>query len=246
MCALSHYIERGGGVATTGISLIREHAEGMRPPRSLWVPFPLGLPLGAPNDAAFQTEVVNAALGLLESATEQTIADFDRDAPPPAGTEQWACPVALAAPEPADDADALLQKLTGEIRALQPWHDEWRSSRGRTSVGGSGVGADGIEQMAALIARNAFADHDAGGGWAHPMPVRLKYVADDMRAWYFEAASAKPGSAPDDAALNRWLFGETTLGEALQLVVERLSASDDRARKGAVASVIPGGFRRKR
>ena len=218
----------------------------MRPPRSLFVPFPLGLPLGAPGDAEFQTGVLRAALGLLETASETTLADYPHDAPADADGGQWTCPVQLAAPEPASDADALLQRLTEEIRRLQPWHDQWVRERGRTSVGGSGAGADAIERMAGLIAHNAFEDHDPGGDWGHPMPMRLKYVADDMRAWYFEAAAAQPGAQPDDAALNRWLFRETTLGEALHALSERAAQSEDRRIKGLGRGIIPGGFARKR
>jgi len=33
----------------------------------LWVPFPHGYPLGAPNDRALQTNVIEQALALLES-----------------------------------------------------------------------------------------------------------------------------------------------------------------------------------
>jgi D-proline reductase (dithiol) PrdB len=44
--ALAHFIE-DEGIATTGISLVREHTAGYRPPRFLWVPFPLGRPFGA-------------------------------------------------------------------------------------------------------------------------------------------------------------------------------------------------------
>ena len=36
---------------TTGISLVRENTASMQPPRALWVPFPLGRPLGVPDDA---------------------------------------------------------------------------------------------------------------------------------------------------------------------------------------------------
>ena len=61
MSALGHYLEEEG-IATTQISLIREHTEAMKPPRALWVPFVLGRPFGVPNDAAFQRRVVLAAL----------------------------------------------------------------------------------------------------------------------------------------------------------------------------------------
>ena len=65
MSAIAHYLEEAG-IPTTGISLVRDNTERMRPPRALWVPFELGRPFGAPNDADFQSEVLRAALALLE------------------------------------------------------------------------------------------------------------------------------------------------------------------------------------
>ena len=73
MGALGHYLE-SEGIATTGISLVREHTEAMQPPRFLWVPFPLGRPLGAPGDAAFQHRVIRAALSLLEAPAGPVLA----------------------------------------------------------------------------------------------------------------------------------------------------------------------------
>ena len=64
MGALGHFLEREG-LATTGISLVREHTEKVRPPRALWVTFELGRPLGRPDDPPFQQRVVRAALDLL-------------------------------------------------------------------------------------------------------------------------------------------------------------------------------------
>ena len=48
------------GVATTSISLVREHTEKIKPPRALFVPFPFGHALGRPNDAALQHRVLRA------------------------------------------------------------------------------------------------------------------------------------------------------------------------------------------
>ena len=61
MGGLAHIIETAG-LATVGISLVREHTAAMKPPRTLWVPFPLGRPLGEPNDEAFQLDVLRAVL----------------------------------------------------------------------------------------------------------------------------------------------------------------------------------------
>jgi len=64
-------IERRG-IATVCLTLLREVAEKVRPPRTLAVPFAHGYPLGRPGDPAGQRAVILAALGLLE-----------REGPPP-------------------------------------------------------------------------------------------------------------------------------------------------------------------
>ena len=92
MSALGHYIETAG-IATTGISLVRDHTERMRPPRALWVPFELGRPFGAPGDAGFQHRVLAAALALLDAPSGPVLADFPDDAPtstaPGEESPQW-------------------------------------------------------------------------------------------------------------------------------------------------------------
>lgn len=64
VCLLAAEIERRG-IATVCVVLLREVAEKVRPPRALAVPFSHGYPLGRPNDAATQREVMLQALGLL-------------------------------------------------------------------------------------------------------------------------------------------------------------------------------------
>ncbi len=53
------------GIATVSISLLREITEKIRPPRALFVPFPLGYPLGEPHNADLQTHIIRTAFGLL-------------------------------------------------------------------------------------------------------------------------------------------------------------------------------------
>ena len=54
------------GIATTSITMLREVTEKVRTPRALFVPFPLGYPLGRPNDPELQTRILRAAFSLLE------------------------------------------------------------------------------------------------------------------------------------------------------------------------------------
>ena len=250
MCALSHYIERGseGRVATTGVSLIREHAEGMKPPRSLFVPFPLGRPLGSPDQPDFQRDVLQTALQLLETATETALADYPHDAPT-SGDDPWACAVALAPPEPANESEALRDQLVEEIRRLAPWHEESRRRRGRSTVGISGASLDQVEELATLLADFATGEEPSDGeiDWNHPMPMRLKFASDDLRAFYHESATAQPGANyPTDADLNDWLFNQTLLGTVLRQIVGLMRESDDRRVSGMVIGMIPAGFARAR
>jgi len=70
------------GIATVVIQLLRDIARAVRPPRALWVPFPLGYPLGAPDDPELQHRVLAAALGLLEEpeAAPPVLRDFEAGA----------------------------------------------------------------------------------------------------------------------------------------------------------------------
>lgn len=53
------------GMTTVSISLLREITEKTRPPRALFVPFPLGYPLGEPDNPDLQTSIMRAAFALL-------------------------------------------------------------------------------------------------------------------------------------------------------------------------------------
>lgn len=248
MGALSHFIERAG-VATTSVSLIREHTVGMHVPRSIAVPFPFGRPLGFADDPKMQTDILRMCLRLLESASEPTVIDYPYDGPITNPTGEWACALTLPEPELTDDTERLMQALLDEVRALAPWYDEAFRARGRTSVGASGLSADHIEQMASELA--AFAaggdptpDSEDGPAWAHPLPVRLKFIADDLRAFYHEAISAQPGNPPaSDVDLNTWVFGRTQLGEVIRRAADRIQNTGDRRTAALVIGLIPAGFR---
>ena len=62
-------------------ALIRKHAEEIKPPRALAVPFELGRPLGAPNEPEFQRRVLRECLELLNAESGPVLADFPDTAP---------------------------------------------------------------------------------------------------------------------------------------------------------------------
>jgi hypothetical protein len=67
------------GISTVVVQLLREVTEKVGPPRALWVPYPQGYPLAAPNDPKRQHAVIEAALRLLEdeSLEPPILVDFE-------------------------------------------------------------------------------------------------------------------------------------------------------------------------
>ncbi len=67
------------GIPTVCIILRREVSLNVKTPRSLFLKFPFGAPLGPANDAATQRAVIEEALQMLVTATEPvTILDSER------------------------------------------------------------------------------------------------------------------------------------------------------------------------
>ena len=189
---------------TTGISLVRENAESMQPPRSLWVTFPLGRPLGIPDDDAFQHRVIAAALELLEQDHGPVLADFSEDAPVVNVESAPACPVSF--PKATDDA-SWQGRLATELTTLQPWYDLGRRRRdGRTLVGAS---RSSVEDNLAKLGKYL----DAG-----TLPTDelqwFKQAIEDAKAYYLEALTAQPGNY-DQTEVYSTIWHETQLGAAL-------------------------------
>jgi hypothetical protein len=204
--ALGHFLERQG-IPTTGISLVREHTETVRPPRALWVTFELGRPMGIPDDAPFQRRVVKAALDLLARTDGPLIAEYPEHAPAVSDFEGWACPINLA--------PARTDSLAAEIDRLATWYDRAVAAQGRTTVGVSGLD---------MPAAGALVTQALNG--ALPEAQALKQATDDLRAYYLEAAAAfpDPGSA---VTRKKWFWDETKLAKALLTLQPKLAASAD-------------------
>jgi hypothetical protein len=64
---IASVIEKGG-IPTVGLSLLREVSEKVRPPRTLFVPFKFGYPLGEPNRPELQHKIIEVALKVLQES----------------------------------------------------------------------------------------------------------------------------------------------------------------------------------
>lgn len=226
MSGLAHYLERRG-IPTVVIALIRKHVEQMRPPRALAVPFQLGRPFGAPDDAAFQTRVLRTALGLLDRTGGPILEDFGEAPPEEAPADAavgaaWACPVTFG-PQVDDlsDAEKFKLLLKQEIALLQPWYDESVArQKGRRLDGLTGYTPEEIVDH--LV---GYLDDPSVPSFVEGEPVAraIKLCADDLKHFCYQAALARPG-AVTGLALDDWFFGQTMAGK-LHLELRRLLMS---------------------
>jgi D-proline reductase (dithiol) PrdB len=65
------------GIATIGISLVREYSEKVKPPRTIFLRWPFGHPLGEPGNTGQQRTILHAAFtALYHIKTPGTIIDL--------------------------------------------------------------------------------------------------------------------------------------------------------------------------
>lgn len=65
------------GIATVSLSLLREVTRVLKPPRALFVPFPMGFALGEPHNIELQRRIIRAALALLERNAVPVLETFE-------------------------------------------------------------------------------------------------------------------------------------------------------------------------
>jgi len=221
------------GIATTSISLVREHTEKLRPPRALFVPFPFGHALGRPNDPELQHRVLTAVLDLLAAPAGPVLADLPEDAEP--GNETPAPVQASAVPTAAGVPGDAVAETKDVLRA----HARWLADNdGRTIFGLSGIPVDRFPEVVDTLQRFAAGgDGNVSGRPADvPLPAFIRWAADDLKALYWESCLlARPNATGTDVA--RWFWGETAAGQVLRRVRDRLDASDDPAWKAAAFGV---------
>ena len=200
------------GLATTSISLVRENTVALRPPRALWVSFALGRPFGVPGEAAFQRRVLRAALALLERQDGPVILeDYPEDAPDDGSAdpeEDLVCPVKLPKPDIAEGSQ-IAQQIKTETDALLPWCQMSMESRGRTTVGVSGLDIDAV---IALLAQLEEGEDAEGRSIESTTGEMFRSATEDLRNWYLEAAGARPGGSANSEVLADWFWRETAAG----------------------------------
>jgi len=220
--ALAYFLE-DEGLPTVAVSVIRLQSERLGNPRSLWVPFELGRPLGTPNDAAFQKHVIRSALALLEAPSGPVLlVDYPHEDRSAADRDDWSPPFNFAEgiPDPSDSGP-FTAALDNEMRMLAPLHRAFVTANQRTMVGESGLDIEDCRKFFV-----AYLTEPTATAAANPM-IWVPWVVDDLRYYYLEAMLSAHLVIPSSRQLESWFWDRTVLARGLLVLRSKLIAHDD-------------------
>lgn len=208
MSGLARYFE-AEGFATVLVGFVREHIEMVRPPRALWLDFPMGRPLGKPNDPEYQLRVIRAAFELFDRPSGPVLEDFPDVIPVKNGRMGYAIPPDYVfTMDDIGDVDALVAEVQAEIEALRPAYEAAVAARGRTTVGASELDIAGMAPHIAEFVKGGKPKSPRKG--LSPIPA-LKLVIEDLQAYYTEARTHRD-NIDDFELLGDWFWLESKAG----------------------------------
>ncbi len=213
------------GLTTVNIALVREHAEAVKPPRALTVPFPFGFALGRALDPDFQHRVLGAALGLLGNDDTPVLAVWPEDETRQVRLVQ-ASHVERKAPDDVGPAN--------ELTKLRAFYERWvEANDGRTAVGLSGVPERQFRKLVRFL--QAYSEGDeAADVPERPRDVSvhqyMRYAVDDLKAFYYEARMAQRDGVAEPE-LHEWFWGETAMGALVAAVAAHMGSAESAAIK---------------
>jgi hypothetical protein len=115
--------------------------------------------------------------------------------------------------------------LREEVAGLRNWYDMAVQKRGRTTFGMSGLEIDGIVDFIGSFLMGKTPDNprdDIALGYT------VNLAVDDLKAYYYEAATAQPGQeSPSSELLNKWFWTETAVSRALYALKDICIKSGD-------------------
>lgn len=222
MCGLAHFFE-SEGLSTVLVGFVREHLEAMRPPRSLFLDFPMGRGMGKPNNPRFQKKVIRAAFELLDTNGGPVIDDFPEIIPVRAGRMGYALPPELVlSVDDVSNLDVVLAEVRSEMEALRPDYDVAVAARGRTTVGASGLAVEELAPFVAGFLGGEIPQSPRKGMAAIPL---LKLVVEDLEAYYTETRTHRD-RIDDLELMGEWFWEESKVGRLL-LLLEAVSVASD-------------------
>ncbi len=212
MCTLAHVFE-AAGLSTVVIVPVLNIAERMRPPRALYVDFPLGLPLGKSLDSDFQHRVIDAAFKLLEKSAGPVLEKF-----PEVIRGETSQQLVCSLPPTYDPS---LHPAVDEAQGLRSAYDRALARNRRTSIG-EYASADEIPNQINKFARIAGGEAWNEVGFADP----TYRVAQDIRAYYEELAGELAEGPATPQSIENWFYEQTATGSLMKAARKKMREAE--------------------
>ena len=219
---LAHFFE-SYGFSTVLVGFVKEHIQAIKPPRALWLNFPMGRPLGKPNDAEYQKKVIRSAFSLFDSSSGPVLEDFPDIIPVRDGRMSYALPVELVIKKSEIvDIETILEEVRNEIDTLKSAYENAVAYRGRTTVGASEMSITEFAPYIVSFLKDDIPKSPRKGLGAIP---QLKLVVEDLQAYYTEAVTHRDG-IDDFEKIGSWFWEKTKAGRLI-LSLEAVSLESE-------------------
>ncbi len=217
------------GLTTTGIVLIEEHAQRVKPPRMLAVPFFFGNALGEPDDAEYQHKVLQATFDLLDRDQGPVLEQLPEDM----------IPDVLKQGSEMDATEPVQLDAADELTSLRAYYEQWvNAHNGRTAVGLSGVPQRRFRGVVRFL--EGYLNGEEADLKERPEDTSVhqyvRYCVDDLKAFYYEARMAqRPDGA--DREIHDWFWSNTAMGTLCMALAEKMGKDDDEAAKAVAYGI---------
>jgi hypothetical protein len=219
-------------LVTVALSLVREHTEKVKPPRAVFVPFPLGLPVGHPGDSAEQQRVLDLAFSTLGASNGPVLVDYHDEA----AAQEAGSP--LQASEVEVGVAARTVDFATEVTLMRRYWEQRVAETGRSGVGLSGIPPQrfrGIVRFLETYLSDPSEDMPERAAET-PIPLFIRNCVEDLRVMY---AEARMQTHPLESSIDRqrWILSETAFGRLVRDLRDAMEASDDPKVKAAAFGI---------
>ena len=217
------------GLTTTGLVLIEEHAQRVKPPRMLAVPFYFGNTLGEADNPELQHKVLQATFDLLNSDQGPVLERYPEEKAPHViiqGSEANKMPLNSETHSPdMSPAD--------ELTALRAYYEQWSNSRnGRTAVGLTRIPQRRFRGIVRFL--ESYINGENADMKERPadieIPQFIRYCVDDLKAFYYEARMAQRPNG-SDVDIHTWFWSNTAMGKLVMSLAELMQNNADESVK---------------
>jgi hypothetical protein len=207
-------------MSTTGIVLIEEHAQRVKPPRMLAVPFFFGNALGEADDAEYQHKVLQHTFNLLDRNEGPVLESLPDDMIPD---------IIMQGSETTNESEEKGLNAADELTALRAYYEQWiKAHNDRTAVGLSTIPQRRFRGIVRFL--EGYISGEETDMKERPaeftVPQFVRYCVDDLKAFYYEARMVqRPDGA--DREIHEWFWSESAMGALFMSLAKKMRDDED-------------------